>query len=566
MQTENDSYGKVIGNYVIDKRIGEGCNGEVFKAINTITQEVVAIKVMSAKKIDSIPQAKLLLNTEASIMHDINHPNILHLYEFLKTTNNYYLVVQYCNQGDLVDYKNSKPSNIFDEKEAVGLLKQILNGFSELRARNIMHRDFKMENIFMHNDRLIIGDFGLAKSGVEFASTHAGTKLTMAPEILATINTNGQYSYKADLWSIGVVFYQMLFDDIPFFGLNNAEMMQSINRNCGTNLKFPKPVSEEAKDLLRRLLMKDPDQRINWTDLFNHSIFDKFNNKLTKSKVLGDLLEQIGGPTNIKKTDSNENLFEVNQHRVFNSDTALPTELNPAFINLFKNIIQKDVVERKMNAIEMNEFQTTLAIKEISERYSHEKNKIMFLVFTVKRIQRSFIGGLLLEAAHVLMEISLLIIQKTVEINKGIAYHLGNKVNPMGINLHHFELFCQSQEYAQTLRYFQDEDIYLAHYQHVIADRANQNGLTLETSSLLAKGLIKPSHIDSLLHGHIESLEFFLRETGISKDLPQSTLLRILLKRLNLVIPLDTVIPYFTNTSTYSKFDWENFLINLENL
>jgi len=486
MQTENDSYGKVIGNYVIDKRIGEGCNGEVFKAINTITQEVVAIKVMSAKKIDSIPQAKLLLNTEASIMHDINHPNILHLYEFLKTKNNYYLIVQYCNQGDLVDYKNSKPSNIFDEKEAVGLLKQILNGFSELRARNIMHRDFKMENIFMHNDRLIIGDFGLAKSGVEFASTHAGTKLTMAPEILATINTNGQYSYKADLWSIGVVFYQMLFDDIPFFGLNNAEMMQSINRNCGTNLKFPKPVSEEAKDLLRRLLMKDPDQRINWTDLFNHSIFDKFNNKLTKSKVLGDLLEQIGGPTNIKKTDSNENLFEVNQHRVFNSDTALPTEL--------------------------------------------------------------------------------LIIQKTVEINKGIAYHLANKVNPMGINLHHFELFCQSQEYAQTLRYFQDEDIYLAHYQHVIADRANQNGLTLETSSLLAKGLIKPSHIDSLLHGHIESLEFFLRETGISKDLPQSTLLRILLKRLNLVIPLDTVIPYFTNTSTYSKFDWENFLINLENL
>jgi serine/threonine protein kinase len=73
--------------------------------------------------------------------------------------------------------------------------------------------------------------FAMAKSGVEFASTQTGTKITMAPEILWMSDENCQYNYKADIWSIGVVFYQMLFEDVPFFGLSNAELMSSITRN-----------------------------------------------------------------------------------------------------------------------------------------------------------------------------------------------------------------------------------------------------------------------------------------------------------------------------------------------
>lgn len=564
MRFDKDASGKIIGNYVIDIPIGKGSYGEVWRAIHTNTQEVVAIKIMPAKQIDSIPKAKQLLNTEASIMHDIKHPNILHLYELLKSKNNYYLVVQYCNQGDLYNYKDLKGISHFEEKEAVGLLKQILNGFSELRARNIMHRDFKMDNIFMHNDQLIIGDFGMAKSGVEFASTHTGTKITMAPEILELIDTSSQYNYKADLWSIGVVFYQMLFEDIPFFGMSNAELLNKITLNCGKNLKFLKPVSEETKDLLIRLLTKDPAQRINWTDLFNHPIFDKFSSKLTKPKELGHILEQISGPTNIKKADKIEDLFEHNQQRTFNSEPSPPIQLDNAFVNMFKNLIQKEVVERQMDENELSQFQTTLIVKEISEMYSHEKNKIMFLVFTVKRIQRSLISGLLLAAAHVLMEISLLVLRKTIELNREIASGLASKANSFSINPNHFKAFCQSQNFNETLKYFKDEELYLSHYQQVVEERAKQNGLMPEASSLVAKGQLKSNQIDNMLTDHINSLEFFLSQTDISKDFQQTTLLRILLKRLQLVVPLDKVFPYFVNKATASKFDWENFLINLE--
>lgn len=84
------------------------------------------------------------------------------------------------------------------------------------------------------------------------------------------------YTSKADLWSIGVVFYQMLFGDYPFFGLNAPELMSKIETSAGNNLKFPdekNKVSDGVKDLLRSLLQIDPDHRISWEQFFTHPVF-----------------------------------------------------------------------------------------------------------------------------------------------------------------------------------------------------------------------------------------------------------------------------------------------------
>lgn len=138
-----------------------------------------------------------------SVMSEIHHTNIMHLYEFMETARNYYLVIQYCNNGDMEKYV--KKMEKLCEEEAVYFLMQIMNGFRELHKYKVMHRDVKLANIFLQNDTVVIGDFGFAKQGVQYTKTRLGTPITMAPELLTT--KEGSYSNKADLWSIGVCFY-----------------------------------------------------------------------------------------------------------------------------------------------------------------------------------------------------------------------------------------------------------------------------------------------------------------------------------------------------------------------
>lgn len=140
-----------------------------------------------------------------------------------------------------------------------------------------MHRDFKLANIFLDGKQITIGDFGFAKAGVDVATTKLGTPYNMSPEIIFS-NGRTPYTSKADLWSIGVVYFQMLFGRLPFKALTMDELKQEIRSKSGKNLQFPANilVSEESKSLLKEMLEFDPITRISWKKFFNHPLFDKF--------------------------------------------------------------------------------------------------------------------------------------------------------------------------------------------------------------------------------------------------------------------------------------------------
>lgn len=133
-----------------------------------------------------------------------------------------------------------------------------------------------MANIFLNDETIVIGDFGFAKSGADMAETLLGTPLYMAPE-LSRIGTQVDYKYnsKADLWSVGVVFYQMLFGENPFYATTVAEIGEKIKKFSGENLPLPKQISANARDLLVRILQPDPDLRIDWPEVFVHPLFAK---------------------------------------------------------------------------------------------------------------------------------------------------------------------------------------------------------------------------------------------------------------------------------------------------
>ena len=182
--------GKKISHYQIEKLLGAGMFAKVYLATSDVDGQKYAIKCIAKsviccliKKILGSSDLKRLLSNEVQVMNNINHPNVMHLFEFMESNNNYYLVIRYCNNGDLERYLAKKPSNRLTEKEALFFLKQIMNGFQVLHKNKVMHRDFKLANIFLHNDTVVIGDFGFAKSGHDMAQTKLGTPITMAPEV-----------------------------------------------------------------------------------------------------------------------------------------------------------------------------------------------------------------------------------------------------------------------------------------------------------------------------------------------------------------------------------------------
>jgi serine/threonine protein kinase len=263
---------KKVGQYILFKKLGEDHSGVVYLAKKNNTEKLYAVRQMDRHNIQNNKILSELLKVEVSVMHNINHPNILHLFEFTESINSYYLIMDYCDMGDLEEHMKKTSKDGFKEELSVYYLKQIMNGFKELRKNKIIHRDLKLSNIFLKSDgTVVIGNLRFAKIGIEMTVAKIGTVLTMAPELISPSESASYYS-KTDLWSIGVVFYHMLQGKYPFFGTTNLEMMKDIEHKIA-NMTFKNPVSAQAKDLLSKLLVIDPEKRITWNDFFNHPIF-----------------------------------------------------------------------------------------------------------------------------------------------------------------------------------------------------------------------------------------------------------------------------------------------------
>ena len=267
---------KQVGKYLLVQELGKGQFGSVYKGLDReCNNKEYAVKLVSREKVESNPLITKLFKSEVEVMKVTDNPHLLKLHDFLETSGNFYVVVQYCKDGDLEKYL-AKVKTI-DEPEAVFFLKQIMSGFLYLHQHKIMHRDFKLANIFMDGKHLTIGDFGFAKAGVDVATTKLGTPYNMAPEIIFS-NGKTPYTSKADLWSIGVVFYQMLFGRLPFRAMTMDELKQEIKARAGSNLIFPNniQISNETKQILIEMLEFDPITRISWKKFFNHPLFEKF--------------------------------------------------------------------------------------------------------------------------------------------------------------------------------------------------------------------------------------------------------------------------------------------------
>ncbi|PFH33640.1 hypothetical protein BESB_078560 [Besnoitia besnoiti] len=261
---------KKIGGYILDERIGRGSFAAVWKGHIEQTKEAVAVKVISRHTVYEATQ----LNQEVAILKQLQHPNIVRFIDLKKSQYHYYLVLEFCSGGDVASLLRQHGGRV-GEAVARRLLQQMAAGLLEIHRRSYIHRDLKPQNLLLssvspHEATLKIADFGFARSlqPWDLAATVCGSPLYMAPEILQ----HQYYDAKADLWSVGAIFFEILHGRPPFSGQNPLQLLKNIERasQAGPPFSARVPLSPSCRDLLRRLLRANPLERMSPEDFFSH--------------------------------------------------------------------------------------------------------------------------------------------------------------------------------------------------------------------------------------------------------------------------------------------------------
>ncbi|KAK3150309.1 hypothetical protein QOZ80_3AG0231550 [Eleusine coracana subsp. coracana] len=261
---------RVVGDYELQRLVGKGSFAKVFRAAHRRTGARVAVKAIDRELVDKRVHEGIL--QEREILNSISHPNILRLLDTIDTGKVLYLVLEYCDGGDLDSFLTKRGR--LPEATAKDLMRQLAEGLKVLRGKNIVHRDLKPQNLLLstNGDAIIlkIGDFGFARSlmNENLAATICGSPLYMAPEIWQ----GKDYDAKSDLWSVGVILFQLVTGQLPFPGSNYYQLRQNILTS--EKLHFPSAVEadlcQDCIDLCKRLLLLDPEKRISFEEFFNH--------------------------------------------------------------------------------------------------------------------------------------------------------------------------------------------------------------------------------------------------------------------------------------------------------
>ncbi|KPA83077.1 putative rac serine-threonine kinase putativeprotein kinase [Leptomonas pyrrhocoris] len=243
--------------------LGKGSYGKVYMVRKKDTGKTYAMKEMSAEKMKQAEIKTPLM--ERLILQEIDHPFIVHLHYSFQEGGYLYMILDLLGGGELFTYiENRAP---LPEETGKYYAAEVATALGYLHSRNIIYRDLKPENVVFDQDgHACLTDFGLAKSNVheENAVTYCGTNEYLAPELLKGV----PHGKAVDWWSLGLMMCEMIFNELPFYDDNPVQMQTRI---LTEEVRFPKlktPVSEPTKDLIRRLLEKDPKRRLQTLEEF----------------------------------------------------------------------------------------------------------------------------------------------------------------------------------------------------------------------------------------------------------------------------------------------------------
>ncbi|KAI3649906.1 hypothetical protein MP228_005538 [Amoeboaphelidium protococcarum] len=264
-----------IGPYSLGKTLGIGSTGKVKLGVHVETGQRVAIKIISksSMKKEKDPDGSVLnkkLDREIAIMKLVQHPNVMSLFDVFESQDELYLVLELVDGGELFDYLVKQGR--LKEMEALKFFQQIIAGLDYCHKHLICHRDLKPENLLLDSNKTIkIADFGMASLQVtgKMLETSCGSPHYASPEIIRGVKYDGA---KADIWSTGIILYALLTGNLPFDDENIRRLLQKVKTGVYV---IPDYVPQDAADLVRRMLVVNPEKRISMQEVIRHPWFNK---------------------------------------------------------------------------------------------------------------------------------------------------------------------------------------------------------------------------------------------------------------------------------------------------
>ncbi|OTB08647.1 hypothetical protein M426DRAFT_316655 [Hypoxylon sp. CI-4A] len=246
-----------LGMFEIGRPLGKGKFGRVYLARERTNGFICALKVLHKSELQQ-GRVEKQVRREIEIQSNLRHPNILQLFGHFHDSKRVFLILEFAGKGEL--YKHLRKENRFPEWKASQYIAQMASALRYLHRKHVIHRDIKPENILMGiHGEIKISDFGWSVHAPNSRrQTMCGTLDYLPPEMLKPGSSDNYYNEKVDLWSLGVLTYEFLVGEAPF---EDTPVMTQ-RRIAKADMTIPSFVSPEAKDLIKRLLVLDPEKRI----------------------------------------------------------------------------------------------------------------------------------------------------------------------------------------------------------------------------------------------------------------------------------------------------------------
>lgn len=243
-----------LNDFEIGKPLGRGKFGSVYLAREKRTKYIVAIKVLQKNQLMKAG-VEHQLRREIEIQSHLRHRNILRMYGYFYDDRRIYLILEFSPGGEL--YKKLQAKGRFSERTSAKYISDLAEALSFCHQKHVIHRDIKPENLLVgYMGEVKIADFGWSvHAPTSRRNTLCGTLDYLPPEMVE----GREHDEMVDVWSLGVLLYEFLVGNPPFEAEGHSATYRRISR---VDLRFPKEVAEDARDLIRRLLQKDPRKRM----------------------------------------------------------------------------------------------------------------------------------------------------------------------------------------------------------------------------------------------------------------------------------------------------------------
>lgn len=263
-----------LSDFDIGRPLGKGKFGNVYLAREKASKYIIALKVLFKSQLQK-SQVEHQLRREIEIQSHLRHPNILRLFGYFYDENRVYLILEFAPKGEMYKYLQKQKNGHFDEATTSKYIRQMTDALIYCHSKKVIHRDIKPENLLLDiNGDLKIADFGWS---VHAPSSRRGTMCGTLDYLPPEMIEGDMHDEKVDLWSLGILCYEFLVGKPPFEAEDNNATYRKIIKNV---VSFPPEISEGARDLVRKLLRRKPEDRIPLEQVLKHPWILEYNHNI----------------------------------------------------------------------------------------------------------------------------------------------------------------------------------------------------------------------------------------------------------------------------------------------